>query len=151
MSPQPILEQLVRSLTELRDPVRPRSGAGAVVQARLDQFGRRLAGDLLEDLHRLRDVSAPARISLTDLPPALRERFVGVNGKWLVQAFARDGLWDIGPLEQFVKQTRTVDPQVTGKPFGTLEGLKAMQFGFARAGLYAYWSSSWCCGPTSAR
>jgi hopanoid biosynthesis associated RND transporter like protein HpnN len=135
VSPQPILEQLVRSLTELRD--RAAGTSGVVAQARLDEFGRRLAGDLLEDLHRLRDVSAPARITLTDLPPALRERFVGSSGKWLVQAFARDGLWDIGPLEQFVKQTRTVDPEVTGKPFGTLEGLKAMQYGFARAGVYA--------------
>ncbi len=135
VSPQPILEQLVRSLTDLRD--RAATVSGMVVQARLDLFGQRLAGDLLEDLHRLRDVSAPARITLTDLPPALRERFVGVSGKWLVQAFAREGLWDIGPLEQFVKQTRTVDPEVTGKPFGTLEGLKAMQFGFARAGAYA--------------
>ena len=63
-------------------------------------------------------------ITLADLPPALRERFVGQSGKWLVQAFARDGLWDIGPLEQFVKQTRTVDPEATGKPFGTLEGLQ---------------------------
>jgi hypothetical protein len=54
-----------------------------------------------------------------------------------VQAYARDGLWDIQPLEQFVKQTRTVDAEATGKPFGTLEGLRAMQFGFARAGVYA--------------
>jgi hopanoid biosynthesis associated RND transporter like protein HpnN len=135
VSPQPILEQLVRSLTELRD--RAATASSAVIQARLDEFGKRLAGDLLEDLHRLRDVSTPAKITLADLPTALRERFVGSSGKWLVQAYARDGLWDIGPLEQFVKQTRTVDGGATGKPFGTLEGLRAMQFGFARAGIYA--------------
>jgi hypothetical protein len=135
VSPQPILEQLVRSLTELRDHAA--AASGVVVQSRLDEFGKRLAGDLLEDLHRLRDVCTPAPITLTDLPPALRERFVGQSGKWLVQAYARDGLWDIAPLEQFVKQTRTVDPEATGKPFGTLEGLRAMQYGFARAGVYA--------------
>lgn len=135
LSPQPILEKLLRSLTELRDHAA--NVNGAVVQQRLDDFGRRLAGDLLEDLHRLRDVSTPKQIALDDLPQALRERFVGQSGKWLVQAYARDGLWDIGPLEHFVNQTRTVDPEATGKPFGTLEGLKAMQQGFARAGIYA--------------
>jgi hopanoid biosynthesis associated RND transporter like protein HpnN len=135
VSPQPILEQLVRSLTDLRD--RAATGSGTVVQTRLDEFGKRLAGDLLEDLHRLRDVSTPSKITLADLPQGLRERFVGRSGKWLVQAYARDGLWDIEPLEQFVKQTRTVDAEATGKPFGTLEGLRAMQFGFARAGVYA--------------
>jgi len=36
-----------------------------------------------------------------------------------------------------VKAARTVDPEATGKPFGTLEGLKAMQQGFGWAGLYA--------------
>jgi hopanoid biosynthesis associated RND transporter like protein HpnN len=135
VSPQPILEQLVRSLTELRDHAATTSGA--VAQTGLDEFGKRLAGDLLEDLHRLRDVANPARITLTDLPLALRERFVGQSGKWLVQAYARDGLWDIEPLEHFVNQARTVDPEATGKPFGTLEGLRAMQSGFARAGAYA--------------
>jgi hopanoid biosynthesis associated RND transporter like protein HpnN len=135
VSPQPILEQLVRSLTELRD--RAANVSGVVAQARLDEFGKRLAGDLLEDLHRLRDVSTSAPITLADLPPALRERFVGRTGKWLVQAYARDGLWDMEPLEHFVKQARTVDPEATGKPFGTLEGLRAMQSGFARAGAYA--------------
>jgi hopanoid biosynthesis associated RND transporter like protein HpnN len=135
VSPQPILEKLLRSLAELRD--RAAAVNVSVVQARLDEFGRRLTGDLLEDLHRLRDVSKPSAITLADLPPALRERFVGQSGKWLVQAYARDGLWDIEPLEHFVNQARTVDPEATGKPFGTLEGLKAMQSGFARAGAYA--------------
>jgi hopanoid biosynthesis associated RND transporter like protein HpnN len=135
VSPQPILEQLVRSLTELRDHAA--NATGAVVQSRLDEFGKRLAGDLLEDLHRLRDVCTPSAITLADLPPALRERFVGKSGTWLVQAYARDGLWDIEPLQHFVDQTRTVDPEATGKPFGTLEGLRAMQSGFARAGGYA--------------
>ena len=110
---------------------------GLEAQQRLDRFGQRLAGDLLEDLHRLRNVAEPAAITLAELPPGLRERFIGQNGKWLVQAYARDGLWDIAPLQHFVEQARTVDPEATGKPFGTLEGLIAMQHGFAWAGLYA--------------
>jgi hopanoid biosynthesis associated RND transporter like protein HpnN len=135
VSPQPILEKLLRSLAELRD--HPVLRTGAVAQQRLDEFGRRLAGDLLEDLHRLRDVSSPGRITLDELPAALRERFTGKSGKWLVQAYAHEGLWDIEPLQHFVQQARTVDPEATGKPFGTLEGLKSMQQGFAWAGAYA--------------
>lgn len=135
VSPQPILEQLIRSLAELRDHPGLRDGAAA--RQRLAAFGRRLTDDLLTDLHRLRDVATPSPITLDDLPAALRERYVGAGGKWLVQAYAKDGLWDIGPLQQFVNEVRTVDPQATGKPFGTLEGLRGMQRGFAWAGVYA--------------
>ncbi len=135
VSPQPTLEKLLRSLAELRD--HPVLALGPVAQERLDLFGRRLAADLLDDLHRLRGVSVPGHIGLTDLPAALRERFVGATGQWLVQAYAKDGLWDIGPLEHFVAKARTVDPEATGKPFGTLEGLRSMQQGFAWAGVYA--------------
>lgn len=133
VSPQPILEQLLRCLAQLRDQLT----VGGDVQARLDAFGRRLTHDLLADLHRLRAVSQPVAIGLTDLPQALHDRWIGRDGRWLVQAYARDGLWDIEPLEQFVRAARTVDPEATGKPFGTLEGLRAMQHGFAWAGVYA--------------
>ena len=104
---------------------------------RLSDFELRLKGDLAEDLHRLRDVATPAPITLDDLPPALRERYVGHSGKWLLRIFARDCLWDYGPLEHFTHQVQTVDPDATGKPFGTVEGLKSLRNGFQWAGLYA--------------
>jgi hopanoid biosynthesis associated RND transporter like protein HpnN len=135
VSPQPLLERLIRSLAELRDHAGLRDGAAA--RQRLAAFGRRLAGDLLADLHRLRDVATPSPITLDDLPTPLRERYIGAGGKWLVQAYAKDGLWDFAPLQHFVDQVRTVDLQATGKPFGTLEGLRGMQRGFAWAGVYA--------------
>jgi hopanoid biosynthesis associated RND transporter like protein HpnN len=104
----------------------------------LQEFEQHMAGDLAADLHRLRDVSTPAPITLADLPPALRERYIGRSGKWLLQVFGKDCLWDFQPLEHFVKQIQTVDPEATGKPFGTIEGLIAMKKGFQWAGVYAF-------------
>src|SRR5205085_11517583 len=37
----------------------------------------------------------------------------------------------------FALQIRKVDPEATGKPFGTVEGLRAMKDGLERAGVYA--------------
>jgi hopanoid biosynthesis associated RND transporter like protein HpnN len=104
----------------------------------LREFEEHVAGDLAADLRRLRSVSTPAPLTLDDLPPPLRERYIGRTGQWLVQAFAKDCLWDYQPLEHFVDQIQTVDPEATGKPFGTVEGLRAMKNGFERAGLYAF-------------
>jgi predicted RND superfamily exporter protein len=97
-----------------------------------------MAGDLAVDLRQLRDVSTPQAITLADLPPEFRDRYVGRSGKWLLRVFARNCLWDFEPLEKFAHQIQTVDPEATGKPFATVEGLKAMKSGFEWAGLYAF-------------
>lgn len=135
ISRQPVLERLVQGLTLLRD--HPALDGGAEAKARLQTFETRLVADLLADLHRLRAVSTPRPIALADLPAPLRQRYIGTTGKWLVQAYAKDNLWDIAPLEQFCTAARTIDAGATGKPFATVEGLRSMQHGFAWAGAYA--------------
>jgi hypothetical protein len=133
----PLLTDLDRSLRRLHDQLANQEVA-RIAEQRLQQFDERLAGDLAENLHRLREVSTPAGIALADLPPQLRERYIGQTGKWLLRVFARDCLWDFEPLEQFAQQVQTVDPEATGKPFGTVEGLRGMKNGFQWAGLYAF-------------
>ncbi len=110
----------------------------ATVEKRLQQFEQRLAGDLAEDLHRLREVATPQPIAIADLPPDLRVRYIGQSGKWLLRVFARESLWEFPQLEQFTQQIHAVDPSATGKPFGTVEGLRAMKSGLERAGIYAF-------------
>jgi preprotein translocase subunit SecF len=109
-----------------------------IVEKRLQGFEQRLAGDLAEDLHRLREVATPEAITLADLPTAFRDRYVGKSGKWLLRVFARQSLWEFPQLEQFTQEIRAVDPTATGKPFSTVEGLLAMKNGLQRAGIYAF-------------
>lgn len=130
-----VLASLRTSAGELRE--RLATAGEKLTAARIQTFDRKLANDLAENLHRLREVSTPGRITLDDMPHDLRERYVSKGGKWLLRVFAKDSLWDYEPLEHFAKQIRTVDPEATGKPFGTAEGLKAMKEGLERAGLYA--------------
>lgn len=131
-----LLDNIRRSLTVFLGRLKMN---GEVVAAdRLRVFEERMAGDLAEDLHKLREVSTPAAVVLADLPPALCERYVGASGKWLLRVFAKDCLWEFDPLKHFVDRVRTVDPKATGKPFGTVEGLIAMKDGLQRAGVYAF-------------
>lgn len=113
------------------------AAAPAAAADRLAGFDRRLAGDLAADLNRLKAVSRPAPITLADLPPELRERYVGANGEFLVRAFARESLWDHDALRRFTAAAAAAHPEATGKSFRTLEGLDQMRHGFERAGLYA--------------
>ena len=105
--------------------------------ARLKSFDRSLAADLAAELHALKAVSRPAPITLDDVPPELRERFVGSGGEYLVRAFAKDNLWDYAALGRFTTAAQGTDPEATGKSFRTLEGLRQMKSGFEWAGVYA--------------
>ncbi|QJW95518.1 MMPL family transporter [Frigoriglobus tundricola] len=105
--------------------------------ARLKGFDRALAADLAAELHALKAVSRPAPITLDDVPPELRERFVGSGGEYLVRAFAKDNLWDFDALKRFTTAAQGADPGATGKSFRTLEGLRQMKSGFEWAGVYA--------------
>jgi hopanoid biosynthesis associated RND transporter like protein HpnN len=131
-----LLAELRQSLQALDEQLKGTKSVDA--DACLLMFDQRLAGDLAEDLHRLRDVATSLPIKLDDLPPDLRERHVSPRGRWLLRIFARDARWDFEPLERFCQAVRTVDPEATGKPFGTIEGLKAMKGGLTRAGVYAF-------------
>jgi len=118
-------------------PPRGAGGSPVLLAERLQKYDEWMTRDLADDLHRLRDVSTPTPIRLDDLPATLRERYIGKTGKWLVRIFSKDCLWNFEPLEKFIQAVRTVDPEATGKPFTTLEGLKAMRNGFLWAGVYA--------------
>jgi uncharacterized protein len=130
-----LLVQLARNVQILA--ARVAAADADLTAARLQQFDNFLTRDLADDLHKLRDVTTPAEITLADLPAGVRERYVGQTGQWLLQVFAKDSLWEFDALARFVDDIRTVDPEATGKPFATLEGLRCMKYGFEWAGLYA--------------
>ncbi|MCS7046157.1 MAG: MMPL family transporter, partial [Gemmataceae bacterium] len=126
------LREQVRALLET-----VQAGEGPAVAARLRHFHQRLTSDLIDDLHHLRSVSTPAPIQVEDIPLCLRQRYIGQSGRWLLRVFAKECLWEYESLERFVADVKAADPEACGRPFATLEGLKAMRDGFLWAGLYA--------------
>ncbi len=130
-----VAQDLVGNLKKLSDQLSAMDRETCAIG--LQKFEQFLTRDLAEDLYRLKEVTTAAPIRIADLPECLRERYISKNGKWLLRVFAKDCLWDYGPLKDFTAQIHTVDPDATGKPFTTLEGLRAMKHGFLWAGLYA--------------
>jgi hopanoid biosynthesis associated RND transporter like protein HpnN len=141
--PNASMAQLEVGLTRLLASIKSAEGEAPAepalrsLKALLKQYDEWIARDLADDLHRLRDVSTPTPIRLDEVPADLRERYIGKNGKWLVRVFSKECLWDFEPMERFVGAVRSVDAGATGKPFTTLEGLKAMSNGFLWAACYA--------------
>jgi predicted RND superfamily exporter protein len=51
--------------------------------------------------------------------------------------YPKSQIWDIKPLEQFIADVRSVDPEATGTPLQTYEASKAIKKSYETAGLYA--------------
>ena len=79
--------------------------------------------------------SGPLRAA--DLPLALRDRFVGVTGKHLVQVYPKYDVWQRDHQEAFVTQVRTVYPELTGTPVQLYEYTSLLKKSYQDAALYA--------------
>jgi predicted RND superfamily exporter protein len=104
---------------------------------KLAKFQQALLADLRETFQLLQqqDDTAPPRVE--DLPPALHHRFVGVNGKFLIQVYPKQDVWQRAPQEKFVQELRTVDPNVTGTPVQLYEYETLLKNSYVQAAWYS--------------
>jgi len=101
------------------------------------EYQARLSADLLARLHGLAAIASPEPVTPADLTPALVGRFISPHGKWLMQIYPKSQIWDIKPLEKFIADVRSVDPEATGTPLQTYEASKAIKHSYETAGIYA--------------
>jgi hypothetical protein len=107
--------------------------APADYYSRLSDYQQQMADDLLARLHMLFEASTPQAPTLSDLPAGLVSRFVGKQGKHLMKVYSKHDIWNPESLEQFVVQSRTVDPEITGNPLQVYEASRQMKRSFEQA------------------
>jgi predicted RND superfamily exporter protein len=83
---------------------------------KLAQFQQALFNDMRTTFQLLKDQDDRAPLHVEDLPSVFRNQFVGVTGKFLLQVFPRENMWQRDNQEKFITELRTVDPNVTGTP-----------------------------------
>lgn len=109
---------------ELRDAVERRANADRLHYARI----------VWECLQNLQAISLRDPPSMATLPPTIRSRFHSDSGTYLLRIFARGNPWDHDHLARFVKETESVDPQVTGHPIQAYYASRQMERSYYRAG-----------------
>ena len=79
-------------------------------------FQQALFNDIHDTFQALQgqDNRAPLRVS--DLPQALRDRFIGVTGKYLLMVYPKNDIWQRQYQKEFIDQLQPIDPNVTGTP-----------------------------------
>jgi predicted RND superfamily exporter protein len=109
----------------------------AQMGVKLAAYQRAFFTDIHQTFAALRLQDASDRLQPKDLPPALRNRFIGIHGKLLIQVYPKKDVWDRQNQEEFVTELRAVDPQVTGTPVQLLEYTTLLKQSYEEAAIYS--------------
>ena len=104
---------------------------------RLKQFSRTLFVDYRTKIADLKRAVHPTPVRLDELPQDLKDRFVSTDGKYLLLVYPNINIWEREQMEQFLREMRRIDPDVTGNAVHMFESSRLMIDGYIRAGLYA--------------
>ena len=111
------LTSLSESITDLRRAMLDGDASSqAACAAKLALFQRAFLADLHDLFQLLQEQDDTAPVTVADLPPPLHHRFIGEHGKFLIQVYPREDVWQRAAQERFVNELRSVDPNVTGTP-----------------------------------
>jgi len=76
-------------------------------------------------------------VTEADVPAILKQRFVGKDGRLLLQIAPKEEIFNEQPLAAFVTQIKSVDPHATGEPVSVYESFKILKQSYLQAFLYA--------------
>ncbi|HYE31592.1 MAG TPA: MMPL family transporter, partial [Methylomirabilota bacterium] len=136
---QPALRQ---SLHGLRDSIvefrhRMLNMNQTLAASKLAAYQQAFLRDLRETFAALRNQDNSSPLRVPDLPEQLRNRFVGQTGKYLLQVYPKKDVWERENQEEFVRELRTVAPNVTGTPVQLYEYTTLLKESYQTAAWYA--------------
>lgn len=105
--------------------------------ANLTAFQQGVLRDLNEVISVIARQEDGDRLRVDDLPAFLREMFISSTGRFLLQVYPKGDVWQRDTQETFLRELRTVDPNVTGSPVQFYEYTNMLKQSFEKAALYA--------------
>ena len=104
---------------------------------KLALYQQALFADVRETFETLQNQEPAGGLRVEDLPESLRNRFIGVTGKLLLQVYPKGNIWDRAKQKAFVDDLRQVDPLATGTPVQLLEYTTLLKQSYQQAAVYA--------------
>ncbi|HEV2053939.1 MAG TPA: MMPL family transporter [Methylomirabilota bacterium] len=109
-----------------------------VSEPALTHLQSQLYGDFVTNFFDLQRNLNPRQIGLADVPDELRRKFIGKRGDFLLQIHPKLDIWEREGARQFVRELRSVDPDVTGAPIITYEAIGYMERAYFQGTAYAF-------------
>lgn len=104
---------------------------------KLAEYQQAFFNDLKNTFDNLKNQDNSAPLSPEDFPPPLRNRFIGKTGKFLLHVYPKENVWDRDKQEVFVRELRSVVPDVTGTPVQLYEYTNLLKQSYEQAAWYA--------------
>jgi len=120
-----LLERLARTDREIAEPA-------------LTHLQAQLYRDFVDKFYSLQRNLRPRPITLADVPDEMRRKFIGASGRFLIHVHPKVDIWEREGAEQFVRELRTVDADVTGTPIITFEAIRLMERAYLQGTVYAF-------------
>jgi predicted RND superfamily exporter protein len=130
-----VLTPLTNALTQAQ--VKLKMADRAQLPVRLSEYEHHFYADLESQLAIITS-QADRAMTVEDVPGPVRRIFVGKTGKFLVQVFPKEDIWEREPLVKFVHEVQQVAPRVTGTPSGLYEFVDILLRGYIKAALWAF-------------
>jgi predicted RND superfamily exporter protein len=109
-----------------------------VAEPALSHLQSQLYRDFIDKFFSLQRNLYPREIGLADVPDELRRKFIGKQGDFLLQIHPKVDIWERKGARQFVRDLRSVDPDVTGAPIITYEAIGYMERAYYQGTIYAF-------------
>lgn len=104
---------------------------------RLDRHQVKLVGSISQNLGWLKTQKGDRPLTVEDLPPQLRQRYLSAGGKVLLEVVPAVDVWERKPNEEFVSQIQKIAPEATGTPVMNLEYIDLLMKSYIQATFYA--------------
>jgi hopanoid biosynthesis associated RND transporter like protein HpnN len=105
--------------------------------AMLRETQQRMFAPLPEKLALLKESLNARLVTEADIPAILKQRFIGKDGRLLLQIAPKEEIFNEQPLAAFVTQIKSVDPHATGEPVSVYESFQILKQSYLQAFLYA--------------
>ena len=103
----------------------------------LSSYQQRLADAAYTQIRTLSAATNLEPVTTAELPRSLTSRYIGKDGKCLLQVFPKQQVWDREPLVRFIDDLRQVDPEVTGAPLQNFESAQQIRKSYETTAIYA--------------
>lgn len=128
------LRSLRDSVTRLRWLL---AGPESSVAGRLTTLQEALFGRWREALALMRQPNDGRTLRAEDVPAFVRDVFLSRSGHFLLQVYPKEDVWQRDNQQQFIRELRSVDPEVTGSPVQFYEYTTSLKRNVEKAAGYA--------------